>query len=190
MRPNPSIESNVRPYPLSTSEFAKAAEVHRSLAAAFGPWCKRLGFERFVSSRCAYAKSSQNTPGAILAFEVQCSSFGNAEHGSMFALNAGAGAIDPRYLSGAHSRVLQYAPTELLVSAKSTEAAILASHPLLSKPGWSWEPGRDNWCQYYHVEHVRQWGEVLLPFLPTLLEQLLLREGLVLNEFGSLAPQA
>jgi len=104
----------------------------------------------------------------------------------MFALNAGAGAIDPRYLTGPCARILKYCPAELLASARSTESGILASEPRLSKPGWSWEPERDNWCQYYDVDHVRRWGELLLPFLPGLLNEFLIRTGLSTHEFGLL----
>ncbi len=179
----------VRPPP-NMSTFAKAAEVHRALVATFSPWCKRAGFKRISSGRCAYAKPSKDGLGTIVAFEVQCSSFGGAEHGGMFALNAGAGVMDPRYLSGPHARVLKYCPAELLALARSTEASILASEPRLAKPRCSWEAETDNWCQYYEVNHVRQWGEVLLPFLPGLLNELLIRAGLSTHEFELLTSPA
>ena len=172
------------------STFAKAAEVHRALVATFSPWCKQAGFKPIGSGRCAYAKPFKDSPGTILAFEVQCNSFGRAKHGGMFALNADAGTIDPRYLSGPYARILKYCSAELLALARSTEASILASEPRLSKPGWSWESERDNWCQYYDVNHVRQWGDLLLPFLPGLLNELLIRTGFPTHEFELLAPPA
>ncbi|HEY8876407.1 MAG TPA: hypothetical protein VIN03_02515 [Roseateles sp.] len=134
--------------------------------------------------------AASHTQGTVLAFEVQCNSFGTASHGGMFALNAGAGAIDPRYLSGQHARILQFCSPELVAAATRLAAEILQGHPEMEKPAWHWEQGRDNWCQYFDVESVRRWGELLLPFLPQLLERTVIQSGLPLHEFALGQPAA
>lgn len=173
---------------MNPASYARSTEVHRTLSTIFGPWSKQSGFKRLGSGRCAYMKAASHTKDAVLAFEVQCNSFGAADHGGMFALNAGAGAIDPRHLSGQHARILKFCSQELVESAARLEAEILRKHPRTAKPGWCWERGRDNWCQYFDAESVQQWGTLLLPFLPELLEHSVIQAGLSPSEFALLQP--
>lgn len=168
---------------MNLDHYAKSTEVHRTLAGIFKPWCSTNGFKRQNAKKCAFIKSSELNAGMILAFEVQCNSFGRSSHGGLFTLNANAGAIDPGYLSGPHSRVLTYCSQEMAEKAVLLEKQLLVSSPPLGSSGRPWQFGLDNWCRYFDIEDVQKWGYYLEPFLPFLLKQLLAKLSISEDEF-------
>jgi hypothetical protein len=151
---------------MSSGPFAQSATVHQLLADTFGPWCSRIGFKRRLSNRCAFVLEGS---AGSLAFEVQCSSWGNSRQGSQFALNAAGGRFDPGNLSGPEARILRLLQGESLREAQMIQAWIVEAHPALGNAGASWQTGNDNWCVYYSAAHVERWGRFLLPLLPALL---------------------
>lgn len=157
--------------------FADSRSVHRTLADVFRPWCMRSGFTRINSSKCAYVVEGR---AGLLAFEVQCSSWGNSAHGSQFTLNAAAGQIDPKYLSGPNARILAMMPEANLREAQDIQTAVIEGHPAIGA-GSVWSTGNDNWCLYYTTEHVLRWGRFLLPLLPKLLSKHALQAGFPLE---------
>ncbi len=169
---------------MNLAPYAKSTDVHRTLSGIFKPWCSENGFKSLNSKRCAFIKSSELNDGVILAFEVQCNSFGRSMHGGSFTFNANAGVIDPGFLSGPHSRILIFCSKEMPEIALQLEKQFIASSPQLGNPGRPWEYGMDNWCRYYTIEDVQKWGYFLRPYLPFLLKQLLGKLLFSENEFS------
>jgi hypothetical protein len=171
------------------TQYAVSAQVHKTLALAWDSWARLEGFKRTGSGKCAYRKSASDQSPLVLAFEVQCNSFGNASIGNRFTLNAGAGP-DARYLFGPRSRIFALATPELSALAATMERTIHSRHPAVQWPNTTWEPGRDNWCCYYDAEDVASWGSLLLAHLPILLAKLVAVSGYSPEQFALPAAQA
>ena len=169
---------------MSADQYAKSTDVHRALTGIFKPWCSENGFKKAASKRCAFAKQAIHTPPLMLAFEVQCNSFGNSAHGGLFTLNAGVGEFDLNSPSGLHWRILKHCSVEMAAAATSVEKQIVDSRPPLETQWRQWQPGLDNWCRYYCVDDVQQWGHFLVPFLPELFLRFLEEVSVAPNEFG------
>ncbi len=159
------------------ADYAKSPDVHRAMRSVFAPWCKAASFAPLPGGKCAFVQPSRTDVQALLAFEVQCNSFANAQLGGKLTLNAGVGRINPRFLSGLHSRVLRFAPPELISRATALQLAVAAKLPSGVAAPAAWQPGHDNWCPYYEVADVIAWAELLTPYLPTLLAQLVAVSG-------------
>ncbi len=159
------------------ADYAKSPEVHRAMRSVFAPWCQAAAFARLPGGKCAFVQTSRTDPAALLAFEVQCNSFANAQLGGKLTLNAGVGRIDPRFLSGLHSRVLRFAPPELILRATALQSAVAEKLPAGVTAPAAWQPGHDNWCPYYEVADVIAWAELLTPYLPALLSHLVAVSG-------------
>lgn len=168
---------------MSTDIYAKPNDVHRVLAALLKPSHLKNGFKKLPGKRCCFVKSGRRNPALILAFEVQCNSFGRSAHGGSFTLNAGAGEIDPAYLSGRHARILVNCSEKMALAAAQLEAQLFATSHNLIEPGRPWLPGADNWCRYYTREDVERWGHFIVPFLPELLRSLLHNVSIPAEEF-------
>lgn len=168
---------------MSADSYAKSNDVHRVLAATFKPWCLKNGFKRLPGKSCRFVKQAKNNPALILAFEIQCNSFGGSGHGGSFTLNAGAGKIDPAYLSGRHARILENCSDHMAHAASLLEAQIVEASPQLKEPGRPWLPGVDNWCRYYTGHDVERWGHFIVPFLPELLRSMLRKVSIQKEEF-------
>jgi hypothetical protein len=171
------------------STYAKSAEVHRILSRAFDPWRRQFGFKRLASGQCAFVKAAASNDSELLAFEVQCSSFGSSAHGNAFTLNAAVGLIDPRNLSGRHARILSGANVDLLAAASALQGKILDRQPLIQPRDRSWQRGNDNWCCYYAANDAQDWGELLALHLSTLLAEFLAQRNFTPEHFGNLQLQ-
>jgi hypothetical protein len=168
---------------MSADLYAKSNDVHRVLATTFKPWCLKNGFKKLPGKSCRFVKQAKNNPALILAIEIQCNSFGGSGHGGSFTLNAGAGKIDPAYLSGRHARILANCSDQMAQTANQIEAQIIEMRPQLKEPGRPWQPKVDNWCRYYTGEDVERWGHFLVPFLPEIMRSLLREVSVPAEEF-------
>jgi hypothetical protein len=168
---------------MSADRYAKSNDVHRTLAAIFKPLCLENGFRKLPGKRCCFVKQARNNPSLILAFEVQCNSFGGSVHGGSFTLNAGVGEIDHAYLSGRHARILENCSDQMALAANLLEAQIVEARHQLKEPGRPWQPGADNWCRYFSGEDVERWGYLLVPFIPEILRSLLRKVSGPTEEF-------
>ncbi|MES2889639.1 MAG: hypothetical protein V4739_16720 [Pseudomonadota bacterium] len=155
--------------------FATSKNVHRTLIQIFDPWCKNHGFRRIGSAKCAYQRPLSSQPDRLLAFEVQCSSWGSALSGSMFTLNAGAGISD---VSNVHHRILKMLESQALDDARAIADHVRQRHECLPQLSWAWASGNDQWCQYYDTEDVARWGNFIGLHVRVLLNQLLAMESL------------
>lgn len=168
---------------MSTDSYARSAEVHRVITTEFKHWASENGFGKLPGKRCCFVKHAKGNPAVVLAFEVQCSSFGGSAGGGLLTLNAGAGEIDPAYLSGPNARLLQNCSEPMAQAANLLAARILEHSPRLEDAGRPWQPGIDNWCRYYTREDVAQWGRFLVPYLSEILTGLLDRVAIAPDEF-------
>lgn len=169
---------------MTADQYAKSTDVHRALTGIFKPWCSKHGFKKAASKRCVFVKQAIHMPAHVLAFEVQCNSFGNSSHGGLFTLNAGVGEFDLASPSGLHWRILKHCSSQMALAATAHEKQIVEARPPLEKPGRPWQTGLDNWCRYYCVDDVEQWGLFLLPFLPELFGRFLAEISVSPHEFG------
>lgn len=168
---------------MSADLYPGSTDVHRTLSALFKHWCSENGFRKLPGKRCCFVKQARSNPELILAFEVQCNSFGGSAHGGLLTLNAGAGEIDPAHLSGRHARILGNCSSRMAQEANRLEAGIVAARPGLGEAGRPWQPGVDNWCRYYTREDVELWGHFLVPYLPEILRSLLGKVAVPAEEF-------
>ncbi len=168
---------------MSADLYTKSNDVHHALATIFKPRCLKNGFRKLPGKRCCFVKQTRSNPAFILAFEVQCNSFGGSGHGGSFTLNGGAGEIDPACLSGRHARILENCSDQMALAANLLVAQIVETRPQLKEPGRPWQPGVDNWCRYYTVEDVEKWGHFLVPFLPEILRSLLRKASVPTEKF-------
>lgn len=168
---------------MSADLYAKSSDVHRALAAIFKPWCLENGFRKLPGKRCCFVKQAKSNHELILAFEVQCNSFGGSAHGGLLTLNARAGEIDPAYLSGPHARILGNCSDQMANAANLLDAQIVEARPQLGEAGRPWQQGVDNWCRYYTREDVEMWGRFLVPYLSEILHSLLGKVSVPAEEF-------
>lgn len=168
---------------MSADPYAKSSEVHRALAAIFKPWGLENGFRKLPGKRCCFVKQANSNPELILAFEVQCNSFGGSAHGGLLTLNAKAGEIDPANLSGLHARILGNCSDQMARAANLLETQIVEARPQLGEVGRPWQPGGDNWCRYYTREDVEIWGRFIVPYLSEILHSLLRKVCVPAEEF-------
>lgn|GEM_PF-3404662 len=168
---------------MSAHRYARSPDVHRALSAIFKHWSLENGFRKLPGRGCRFVKQARSNPGLILAFEVQCNSFGGSAHGGLFALNAAAGEMDPASLSGRHARILENCSARMAEEANRLEARIVKASTGLGETGRPWQPGVDNWCRYYTREDVEMWGRFLVPYLPEILRGLLNKVFVPTEEF-------
>jgi hypothetical protein len=162
--------------------YAKSKEVHRCLHRVFGSTFHANGFQRMNSGACSYWKKLDNN--LTFAFEVQCSSFGSENGGSMLCLNAGVGPfLKSSDTKGYLYRVLPHIDSVVAKRGSGILRNIRASNSKLTQATWDWQPNMDNWCQYYTIVEVEHWGEFLLPLLPELVHQMILKEQCELANF-------
>jgi len=165
-------------------DYATSRDVHRCLHQAFGPLFRGNRFQRFGPGICSYVKKLDEN--VTFAFEVQCNSFGSSEGGNLFCINAGAGSFLKRSdTSGYLYRILPYVDAATAEQATQLLHQINVSSPTRPRHDRDWRPGRDNWCQYYSVTEVAQWGEFLRPHLPELVHQLVVAKQ---EQYASFIP--
>lgn len=176
--------------------FARAREVHATLARAWSSALRSAGFKRASKSACAFARPRGDGRGFVTV-GVQVSQWGESWSGNEFTLNAAGAAARPadygltvfrplRWLSPAdcaagsevERRIRERFPIppphheiwSLANQAGNTGALIRRSLDDLRKVRDElWRPGLDVWLPYHGTRDVQEWGLFLEPRLQALL---------------------
>jgi hypothetical protein len=180
----------------SVRTFARARDVHASLARVFGPALKPAGFRRVRPGVCAFARERADRLGYVTV-GVQVSQWGSSWSGNSFTLNAAGAMALPEDHPVTGIRPLSWLTAEDCAEGLAIEQRIRARFPLpppdhevwvwAEQPDGDifrrsleglrvvnegmWKPGHDIWLPYFDVADVWEWGEFLRPRILPLLER-------------------
>ena len=176
--------------------FARAREVHATLARVVSPTLRSAGFKRASKSTCAFARPRGDGRGFVTV-GVQVSQWGESWSGNQFTLNAAGAATRPADYASTVFRPLRWLSASDCAAGLEVERQIRERFPIppphheiwsLAKQAGNtgalirrslddlrkvrvdlWRPGLDVWLPYHGTHDVHEWGLFLEPRLQLLL---------------------